>query len=74
MRAVMHLVKTARPVSQTTILVESIAFVRLDGQVGFVKVSLMYIYSFQVAEFGGCSHSFDRMNQICQIRIQFSLI
>ena len=54
----MHLAKTARPASQTTILVESIAFARLDGRVGFVKVSVMYIHSFHVAEFGGSSPEF----------------
>ena len=55
MRATMHLVKTARPAYETTILVESIAFARLDGRVGSVKkkVSVMYIHSFQVAVFGG---------------------
>ena len=53
MRAVMHLAQTARPAFQTTILVEAIAFARLDGQVGFGKVSVMDAYSFQTAEFGG---------------------
>ena len=53
MRAVMHLAQTARPAFQTTILVESVAFARLDGRVGFVKVSVMDAYSFQAAEFGG---------------------
>ena len=58
MRAVMDLVKTAGSAYQTTTLVESIAFARLDGRVGSVKVSVMYIHSFQVAEFGGISPEF----------------
>ena len=53
MRAVMHLAQTARPAFRTTILVESVAFARLDGRVGFVKVSVMDAYSFQAAGFGG---------------------